>query len=249
MHVNERVPISQYPGLNMKRSLPKSAAVMLALVAGVFFVTRPSSALVAAPSAVPAPALDNALAATPGTETAVFAGGCFWGIQAVYQHVKGVKSAVSGYAGGRVASPSYEQVSSGMTGHAESVRVVFDPSKVSYGQLLRVFFSVAHDPTQLNYQGPDHGTQYRSEVFYTTDAQKKIAAAYIDQLGKAKVFNKPIVTKLEQAGAFNVAEDYHQNYATLHPNDFYIRINDAPKIEDLKKNLSQLYKSDISAWQ
>jgi len=129
------------------------------------------------------------------------------------------------------------------------VRVVFDPSKVSYGQLLRVFFSVAHDPTQLNRQSPDVGTQYRSEIFYTTDAQKRIAAAYIDQLGKAQVFNKPIVTKLEQAGAFNIAEGYHQNYATLHPNDLYIRFNDAPKVEDLKKNLAPLYKSEPSAWQ
>ncbi len=222
---------------------------MLALVAGVMFVTRPSSALVAAPSAVPAPLVDNPLATAPGTETAVFAGGCFWGIQAVYQHVKGVKSAVSGYAGGTVASPSYQEVSTGTTGHAEAVRIVFDPSRVSYGELLRVFFSVAHDPTQLNRQGPDAGSQYRSEIFYTTDAQKKIAAAYIDQLTKAKIYNKPIVTKLEKVGAFNVAESYHQNYATLHPNDFYIRINDAPKVEDLKKNLSQMYKSDISAWQ
>lgn len=233
----------------MKRSLPRAAAVMLALVAGVMFVTRPSSALVAAPSAVPAPLVDNPLATAPGTETAVFAGGCFWGIQAVYQHVKGVKSAVSGYAGGTVASPSYQEVSTGTTGHAEAVRIVFDPSRVSYGELLRVFFSVAHDPTQLNRQGPDAGSQYRSEIFYTTDAQKKIAAAYIDQLTKAKIYNKPIVTKLEKVGAFNVAESYHQNYATLHPNDFYIRINDAPKVEDLKKNLSQMYKSDISAWQ
>jgi peptide-methionine (S)-S-oxide reductase len=140
-------------------------------------------------------------------------------------------------------------VSTGDTGHAESVRVVFDPSKVSYGQLLRVFFSVAHDPTQLNFQGPDHGTQYRSEIFYTNAAQKKIAAAYIDQLTKSKIFSKPIVTKLEQAGPFNVAEDYHQNYATLHPNDFYIRINDAPKVEALKKDLSPLYKTELSAWK
>ncbi len=129
------------------------------------------------------------------------------------------------------------------------VRVVFDPSKVSYGQLLRVFFSVAHDPTQLNYQGPDHGTQYRSEIFYTTDSQKRIAAAYIDQLGKAKVFSKPIVTKLEKAGAFNVAESYHQNYATENPNDIYIRINDAPKVENLKNELAQLYTPTLAAWQ
>jgi peptide-methionine (S)-S-oxide reductase len=231
------------------KSLGRAILVTLALSVGFVFLSRPSSALIAAPSAVPAPAVDNPLAATPGQETAVFAGGCFWGIQAVFQHVKGVKSAVSGYAGGRVATPSYEQVSSGMTGHAESVRVVFDPSKVSYGQLLRVFFSVAHDPTQLNYQGPDHGTQYRSEIFYTNDAQKRIAAAYIDQLGKAKVFSKPIVTKLEKAGPFNVAESYHQNYATEHPDDMYIRINDAPKVEALKKELSQLYTPTLAAYQ
>lgn len=233
----------------MKRSFLRAALTMLAVVAAFVFISRPSSALVAAPSAVPAPAIDNALAAAPGQETAVFAGGCFWGIQAVFQHVKGVKSAVSGYTGGTTMSPSYEEVSSGATGHAESVRIVFDPSKVSYGQLLRVFFSVAHDPTQLNRQAPDAGTQYRSEIFYTSDAQKRIAAAYIDQLGKAKVYSKPIVTKLELAKTFNAAEGYHQNYATIHPNDMYIRINDAPKVTALKKDLSELYKADVSAWQ
>ncbi len=231
----------------MNRSFARAALIMLAVVAGFLFISRPSSALVAAPSAVPAPLVDNPLAATPGQETAVFAGGCFWGVQAVFQHVKGVKSAVSGYAGGTLASPSYEDVSTGATGHAESVRVVFDPSKISYGQLLRVFFSVAHDPTQLNRQGPDAGTQYRSEIFYTTDAQKRIAAAYIDQLGKAKVFNRTIVTKIEPSRTFNVAESYHQNYATLHPNDMYIRINDAPKVENLKKDLAPLYKAEPSA--
>lgn len=233
----------------MKRSFGRVALIMVAAVGGFLLLSRPGSALVAAPSTVPAPAADNTLAATPGQETAVFAGGCFWGVQAVFQHVKGVKSAVSGYAGGTVASPSYEQVSTGTTGHAEAVRVVFDPSKVTYGQLLRVYFSVAHDPTQLNYQGPDHGTQYRSEIFYTSDTQKRIAAAYIDQLSKAKVFSKPIVTKLERAATFNVAESYHQNYATEHPNDMYIRINDAPKVENLKKELASLYKPELSAWQ
>ncbi len=233
----------------MKRSFGRAALIMVATVAGFLFLTKPSSALVAAPSTVPAAAVDNTLAVSPGLETAVFAGGCFWGVQAVFQHVKGVKSVVSGYAGGSVASPSYTQVSTGTTGHAESVRVVYDPSKVTYGQLLRVYFTVAHDPTQLNFQGPDHGTQYRSEIFYTTDSQKRIAAAYIDQLGKAKVFSKPIVTRLERAGTFNVAESYHQNYATEHPNDMYIRINDAPKVENLKKELAPLYKSDLSAWQ
>jgi len=207
------------------------------------------SALAAAPSAVPAPVIDNALAAKPGQETAVFAGGCFWGIQAVFQHVKGVKSAVSGYAGGSVGSPSYEMVSSGTTGHAEAVRVVFDPSKISYGQLLRIFFAVAHDPTQLNRQGPDVGTQYRSEIFFMNDAQKRIAAAYVDQLSKARVFSRPIVTKVSSYHAFHVAEDYHQNYAAEHPNDLYIRFNDAPKVEDLKKNLSQFYKAELSSWK
>jgi len=229
------------------RAVAAVAFVAVAMLALGRYST--ASALASAPSAVPAPAVDNALAAKPGEETAVFAGGCFWGIQAVYQHVKGVKSAVSGYAGGHVASPSYYEVSSGTTGHAESVRVVFDPSKVSYGQLLQVFFAVAHDPTQLNRQGPDTGTQYRSEIFYTNDAQKRIATAYIDQLSKAKTFNRPIVTKVEKLNEFNVAEDYHQNYANIHPNDMYIRINDAPKVEALKAELAPLYKEQLSAWR
>ena len=236
----------------MDKSVARIAvALMMAVVAITMIGSRisMSSALAAAPSAVPAPVVDNALAATPGQETAVFAGGCFWGIQAVFQHVKGVKSAVSGYAGGNVSSPSYEEVSSGTTGHAESVRVVFDPSQVSYGTLLRVLFSVAHDPTQLNRQGPDVGTQYRSEIFYTNPAQQKIATAYIDQLSKAKVYSKPIVTRVSKLNAFNVAEDYHQNYANIHPNDPYIRFNDAPKVEALKSELSSLYKSELSAWK
>jgi len=232
---------------NFARVTLALAAVAVALVA----IGNPFSApaLSAAPAAVPAPAVDNALAAKPGEETAVFAGGCFWGIQAVYQHVIGVKSAVSGYAGGTVPSPSYEQVSSGATGHAESVRVVFDPSKVSYGQLLRVFFAVAHDPTQLNRQGPDVGTQYRSEIFYTNASQQRIATAYIDQLTKAKTFSKPIVTRVSSFKTFNVAEDYHQNYATLHPYDPYIRFNDAPKVAALKDDLSQYYKAELSSWK
>ncbi len=236
----------------MNTSIARIAVTLTVLaVASTTLASRfsSSSALAAAPSAVPAPVIDNTLAAKPGRETAVFAGGCFWGIQAVYQHVKGVKSAVSGYAGGHTSSPSYEEVSSGATGHAESVRIVFDPSQVSYGTLLRVFFSVAHDPTQLNRQGPDHGTQYRSEVFYTTEAQKKIATAYIDQLGKAKVFTKPIVTRVSSLNAFNVAESYHQNYANIHPNDPYIRFNDAPKVEALKSDLAPLYKEELSAWK
>ena len=225
-------------------------AIALSIVpVGYLMMAGSGSALALAPSSVPAPIVDNPLASKPGQETAVFAGGCFWGIQAVFQHTKGVKSAVSGYSGGHTVAPSYEQVSSGTTGHAEAVRVVFDPSKVSYGQLLRVFFAVAHDPTQLNRQGPDVGTQYRSEIFTTNEAQRKIAAAYISQLGKQRVFSRPIVTKLSSLSGFTVAEDYHQNYATLHPNDLYIRINDAPKVENLKKELKELYKAELSAWK
>ena len=234
----------------MKINLARIALVLLIVpVAFVVMTNRSGPALAAAASVVPAPVLDNPLASTPGQETAVLAGGCFWGIQAVFQHTKGVKSAVSGYAGGHTSSPSYEEVSSGATGHAESVRVVFDPSKVSYGQLLRVFFAVAHDPTQLNRQGPDVGTQYRSEIFVTNEGQRKIASAYISQLDKARVFGRPIVTKLAPLTAFTVAEDYHQNYATLHPNDLYIRINDAPKVENLKTELKELYKPELSAWK
>jgi peptide-methionine (S)-S-oxide reductase len=234
----------------MNQTSIKSGIALAALVGGLVFLTSGrDSALAAAPSAVPAPAVDNPLAAKPGEEVAVFAGGCFWGIQAVYQHVNGVKSAVSGYTGGNHSSPSYNEVSSGTTGHAEAVRVVFDPSKVSYGTLLRVFFAVAHDPTQLNRQGPDVGTQYRSEIFFSNPAQKKIAASYIDQLGKANIFQKPIVTKLSSLAKFTVAEAYHQNYANEHPNEPYIRFNDAPKVAALKSELSPLYKEELSAWK
>lgn len=181
------------------------------------------------------------------TETAVFAGGCFWGIQAVFQHIKGVVSATSGYAGGTVSHPSYEQVSSGTTGHAESVRVVFDPDQVAYGTLLRVFFSVAHDPTELNRQGPDVGTQYRSEIFYTTPDQRDMAEAYVAQLRMSHLYHNPIVTKIEALNAFYPAEAYHQDYAELHPDDIYIRINDAPKVENLKKVFPELYTDKLAA--
>jgi peptide-methionine (S)-S-oxide reductase len=196
---------------------------------------------------LPAPAADAALSAGPGTETAVFAGGCFWGIQAVFQHIKGVVSATSGYAGGTAAHPSYEEVSTGTTGYAESVRVVFDPSKISYGELLHVFFSVAHDPTELNRQGPDEGTQYRSSLFYMTDAQKQTAQAYIAQLDKAKVFSSPIVTQVVKFTSFWPAEAYHQNYAELHPENPYIEVNDAPKVANLHKHFPQLYTDKLAA--
>jgi peptide-methionine (S)-S-oxide reductase len=192
--------------------------------------------------ALPNPSVDAPLASTPGKQTAVLAGGCFWGIQAVFRHVKGVKEATSGYSGGSVAWPDYEEVSSGNTGHAESVKITFDPSQVSYGQLLKIFFSVAHDPTQLNRQGPDSGTQYRSVIFYGNEEQQRIAQGYIAQLEQAKLFPAPIVTQVVPLKAFYVAEGYHQNYAILHPDDPYIAINDAPKVEHLRLQLPDLYK-------
>lgn len=190
---------------------------------------------------VPAPATDEARASAPAKETLTLAGGCFWGIQAVFQHVKGVISATSGYSGGTVKNPDYEMVSSGRTGHAESVQVIYDPSQVTYGELLRVFFSVAHDPTELNRQGPDEGTQYRSVIFYGNDEQKRIADAYIAQLDQAHVYKHKIVTQVVGLQAFYPAEGYHQNYATLHPDAPYIFFNDAPKVANLKKDFPDLY--------
>jgi peptide-methionine (S)-S-oxide reductase len=180
---------------------------------------------------------------TDGPEkVAVFAGGCFWGIEAVFEHLKGVKSATSGYAGGSVTSPSYEQVSSGETGHAESVRVVYDPAVISYDQLLEVFFTVAHDPTQLNRQGPDEGTQYRSVVFYADDAQRQRAEAYVAKLRAAKTFPAPIVTQITPLRTFYEAEGYHQHYMARHPYQPYIVFNDAPKVAQLRKAFPALYR-------
>lgn len=183
----------------------------------------------------------------PTDEVAVFSGGCFWGIEAVFEHVKGVKRAESGYAGGAANTAGYEAVSTGNTGHAESVRVIFDPSQVTYGQLLQVFFSVAHDPTQLNFQGPDHGPQYRSAIWYTSDQQKRVAEAYIAQLGRARTFARPIVTQVNPLRGFYLAEAYHQDYATRHPDQPYIVYNDAPKVERLKKELPALYRGARSS--
>jgi peptide-methionine (S)-S-oxide reductase len=207
------------------------------LLAGTVACTAGS----ASTAAVPAPAVDASKAAAAGEQSAVMAGGCFWGIQAVFQHVKGVKSATSGYSGGEAKTAEYELVSTGETGHAESVKIVYDPSQITYGELLRVFFSVAHDPTQLNRQGPDEGSQYRSVIFYGNDEQKRIAEAYIAQLDKAKVFPRPIVTQVVPLKAFYAAEAYHQDYATKHPNQPYIAFNDAPKVEHLKQQFPQLY--------
>jgi len=192
-------------------------------------------------AALPAPIVDAPRAAAAGQQTAVISGGCFWGIQAVFQHVKGVISATSGYSGGSAKTAEYEIVSGGETGHAESVQIVYDPSQITYGELLRVFFSVAHDPTQLNRQGPDEGPQYRSSIFYSSDEQKRVAEAYIAQLDKARVFSSPIVTKVVPLQGFYPAEAYHQNYAALHPNQPYIMFNDAPKVEHLRQEFPDLY--------
>jgi peptide-methionine (S)-S-oxide reductase len=188
---------------------------------------------------IPAPALDAK--ASEGVETAVIAGGCFWGVQGVFQHTAGVLNAVSGYAGGSKSTADYNMVSTGATGHAESVEIKYDPKKISYGKILQIFFSVAHDPTKLNRQGPDSGTQYRSAIFTTSDEQKKVADAYIAQLNAAKVYKKPIVTKVGPLEAFYAAEAYHQDYLTLHPNQPYIAYNDIPKVENLKKIFAENY--------
>ncbi|HWY56268.1 MAG TPA: peptide-methionine (S)-S-oxide reductase MsrA [Terriglobales bacterium] len=191
--------------------------------------------------AAPSPVVDAPVATTRSEQTALVAGGCFWGIQAVFQHVKGVISATSGYSGGAANAAEYELVSTGETGHAESVKIVYDPSQITYGQLLRVFFSVAHDPTQLNRQGPDSGTQYRSVIFYNSGEQKRIAEAYIAQLEKARVFPRPIVTQVVALKAFYPAEAYHQNYAANHPTNPYIVYNDAPKVTHLHQEFPELY--------
>ena len=191
---------------------------------------------------IPNPKLDAPLASTKGQQIAVFAGGCFWGVEAVFDQVKGVSKAESGYAGGSADTADYYTVSSGATGHAESVRVTFDPSQITYGQLLKVFFSVAHDPTEVNRQGPDVGTQYRSAIFYANDEQKRIAESYIKQLDEAKVFPDKIATQMVPFRAFYTAEDYHQNYLVNHPNEPYIVYNDMPKLVNLRKLLPELCK-------
>jgi peptide-methionine (S)-S-oxide reductase len=228
----------------MNRLPSNVAAVLAALsVALVLFAaksTRGASRPLSEP--VAAPVFDSKFA-SPAEDTAVLAGGCFWGVEAVFEHVKGVKSVVSGYAGGNVTGPSYEQVSSGDTGHAESVQVIYDPSQVSYGKLLQIFFSVAHDPTQLNRQGPDRGTQYRSAIFYNTPQQQRVAEAYIKQLTAAKTFSRPIVTQVAKLNGFYPAEAYHQDYLAHHPNQPYIVINDQPKVAALKKQFADIYRN------
>ncbi|RXH11410.1 peptide-methionine (S)-S-oxide reductase MsrA [Bradyrhizobium guangzhouense] len=219
----------------MRRSVLSLLAATAALSLGFAAPTRAAEDAVV----IPAPAMDAA--PSSGIQTAVVAGGCFWGVQGVFQHTAGVVNAVSGYAGGTKATADYETVSTGRTGHAESVEIKFDPKKISYGKILQIYFSVAHDPTQLNRQGPDTGTQYRSAIFTTSDEQKKVAEAYIAQLNSAKVFSKPIVTKVGALEGFYPAEAYHQDYLTLHPNQPYIAFNDIPKVENLKKLFADNY--------
>ena len=192
---------------------------------------------------LPNPTVDAPLAKAAGQQTAVFAAGCFWGIEAVFKHVNGVISSTSGYSGGSADSATYEKVSRGSTGHAEAVKVVYDPSKISYGRLLKILFSVAHDPTQLNRQGPDTGTQYRSAIFFANEQQQKIAQAYVNQLQAARVYRKPIVTQVTPLKAFYQAEDYHLDYLARNPHQPYIVINDLPKLAALKKEFPELYRS------
>ena len=193
-----------------------------------------------APVNIAPPALDNPKAPGP-PQTAVLAGGCFWGVQGVFEHVRGVQKVTAGYAGGERATAQYETVSSGSTGHAESVKIVFDPAEVSYGQLLQIAFSVVHDPTQLNRQGPDVGTQYRSAVFYADDAQRRIAEAYISQLDRSHAYPRPIVTRVDPLKGFYAAEDYHQDYLIHNPNVPYIAMFDIPKVENFKRTFPELY--------
>ncbi|HLJ00866.1 MAG TPA: peptide-methionine (S)-S-oxide reductase MsrA [Bradyrhizobium sp.] len=225
--------------------MPRSSFSRLSLCAAALGALA-ISALTAAPSlaaedavVIPPPAMDAQPA--NGIQTAVLAGGCFWGVQGVFQHTAGVVNAISGYAGGNKTTADYQMVSTGTTGHAESVEIKFDPKKITYGKILQIFFSVVHDPTQLNRQGPDSGTQYRSAIFTTNDDQKKVAEAYIAQLNAAKVYRKPIVTKIGPLEGFFAAEGYHQDYLTLHPNQPYIAFNDLPKVENLKKLFAENY--------
>jgi peptide-methionine (S)-S-oxide reductase len=216
-------------------------AVTALLLAG--YLLRGTTSVAETARAIPAPAVDESASQAP-TEVAVLAGGCFWGVQGVFQHVSGVTSAVSGYAGGDAATARYQVVGSGMTGHAESVQITYDPHKVTYGQLLQIYFSVAHDPTQRDRQGPDIGTQYRSAIFPVDADQARVAQAYIDQISQANVFPAAIATRIEPGKSFYPAEAYHQNYLTLHPHTPYIAAYDLPKIDELKRLFPERYRAD-----
>ena len=229
--------------LTKTRGLALLAVVGALAVALVLAYAGPEqSPRAAASSTVPGPALDEPAGGQGTSETAVLAGGCFWGVQGVYQHVRGVSSAVSGYAGGDASTAQYETVGTGSTGHAESVRITYDPSQVSFGQLLHIFFAAAHDPTELNRQGPDTGSQYRSAIFPQNDVQQKVADAYIAQLNQAKVFDAPVVTRTDRDSGFFAAEDYHQDYLNSNPTASYIAINDMPKLDELRQQFPGLYR-------
>jgi peptide-methionine (S)-S-oxide reductase len=228
------------PMMRGRRSILALGGAALGVAAAGLAVTRSSAG---EGRAIPAPAVDET-AADATAEVAVLAGGCFWGVQGVFQHVEGVRNAVSGYAGGDAATAHYEMVSSDSTGHAEAVQVTFDPRRISYARILQIFFSVAHDPTQLNRQGPDSGTQYRSAIFPTNAEQARVAQAYIAQLDQAHVFRRPIVTRIEPDRPFYPAEDYHQDFLTRHPNYPYIVYNDLPKIEDLRRFFPDRFRAD-----
>jgi len=230
---------SQHCPLRVVRAGPR----LLLTTLGIIAICRLASPVAADPvTPIDPPLTDVPNSSGSITEKAVFAGGCFWGVQAVFQHTKGVTSAVSGYAGGTLPGPSYEEVSSGRTGHAESVEITYDPKQISFGRLLQIYFSVAHDPTQLNRQGPDEGTQYRSEIFATSDAQQLAAKTYIAEFDKAHAHAGWIVTKVESLQAFYRAEPYHHDYATLHPSSTYIAVYDLPKIANLKKLYPELFR-------
>lgn len=225
---------------------PLTRRPVLALFAGVAGAVLwhvPPARAAEATVVIPAPVDDVATTPAAGLQTAVFAGGCFWGVQGVFQHVKGVRNAVSGYAGGSAKSANYDAVGMGDTGHAEAVRISFDPKEVSYGRLLQIYFSVAHNPTELNRQGPDTGTQYRSTVFPVDADQQRVAKAYIAQLDKSRAFDKPIATTLETGKTFYAAEAYHQDFLTRHPDHPYIVINDLPKVDNLKKVFPAVYRA------
>lgn len=227
-----------------KFSTPSLAVVAATAIAvgAMLYASTSLSAATEKSVKLPAPTADLSAQKLASTETAVFAGGCFWGVQAIFQHTQGVLNAVSGYAGGDKSTATYEQISSGKTGHAESVQVSYDPKQISYGKLLQIYFSVAHDPTTLNRQGPDSGTQYRSAIFYKDAAQKQVAESYIAQLDAAKVFDGKIVTKLTPLSTFYAAEGYHQDYATLNPGQPYIVQFDLPKIKNLKTEMPEIYR-------
>jgi peptide-methionine (S)-S-oxide reductase len=223
----------------VRQTVPALAVGMLLVLAAFSLGILPTSAETA--RVVPAPAVDGSAGAATA-ETAVLAGGCFWGVQGVFQHVEGVTGAVSGYAGGARETAEYDKVGGGRTGHAEAVRITYDPRKITFGRLLQIYFSVAHDPTELNRQGPDVGPQYRSTIFPTSDEQARVAKAYIEQLDRAKIFGAKIVTTIEPGRAFYPAEAYHQDYLTLHPNQPYIVIHDLPKVANLKRLFAESYR-------